>query len=151
MGNYLSSGIDLANFWPMRYPPGKAKDDFFRGLLDYDTKEPRPVFEVLKLFRQHAAGHVVPVDADNDQLYAFATRDGAGAALFLVNRLGLGDGVAAQITFPGTASARAQCLVGDETGNGVRLTDLPVSRDGTTWTCQLPPRSLTVVQFTAQP
>jgi len=150
VGNYLSGGIDLANFWPMRYPHGKAKNDFFRGLLDYDTKDPRPAFEVLKLIRHHAAGHLVPVETGNDQLYAFATRDGTATSLFVVNRLGLGNGIAARIEFPGATAAQAQCLTGDEATGTVQVADHAVERDGSAWTCLLPPRSFTVLAFTAQ-
>jgi hypothetical protein len=150
VGNYLSGGIDLANFWPMRYPQGKAKDDFFRGLLDYETKDPRPAFEVLKLFRHHAVGRVLPVAADNPQIYAFATRDENRLSLFLVNRLGIGDGITARVEVPGTLSSPARCLARKGEEDALDFVDLVPGQDGSAKTCLLPPHSLTVLSFELQ-
>lgn len=146
VGNYLEGGIEMANYWPMRYPRGN-RDDFFRALLDYETKEPQPAFEVLKLFRHHAVGQIVPAVADNPQLYAFATRDGDKASLFLVNRLGFGDGIAARIDIPGIPTGQARCLIGANEDGKMTFIDLEVARDGSVWTCLLPPHSLVVIPF----
>jgi hypothetical protein len=147
VGNYLAGGVDMANYWPMRYPRGKAKKEYFRGLLNYDTKEPRAAFYVLKLFRQYATGHVVPVTVGNPQVYGFATHDGAASAVFLVNRLGIGDGVTATISLPGPQRAVAEALVADDSELGVQSRDVPVTRQNGAWRCVLPPRSLVVVRF----
>jgi len=150
IGNYLTGGVDLGNYWPMRYPRGKAKKEYFRGLLNHDTKEPRAVFHVFKLFREHAVGRVVPVRVGNPNIYAFATRDKKSASLFLINRLGIGDGVQAEISFPGTRTAIGHALIGVDTDLGVGLDGLPVEQDGGSWTCHLPPHSLTVLRFTVE-
>ena len=151
MGCYLTGGVDMGNYWPMRYPRGKAKKEYFRGLLNHDTKEPRAVFHVFKLFRKHAVGRMVPVEVGNPNIYAFATQDEASATLFLINRLGIGDGVQAQISFPGTRTVVGQALVGADTDLGVRLLDLDAKQDGRGWTCHLPPHSLAVLRFAADP
>jgi hypothetical protein len=98
IGNYLSGGIDMANYWPMRYPRGKAGNEYFRGLLSYETKEPRAAFHVMKLFREYASGQVVGVETGNEALYAFATHDAQGTSLFVINRLGIGAGIEATLT-----------------------------------------------------
>jgi hypothetical protein len=150
VGNYLAGGVDMANYWPMRYPRGKAKNEYFRGLLNYDTKEPRAAFHVLKLFRQYATGQAVPVTLDNPQVYGFATHDGAASSVFLVNRLGIGDGIAATVSLPGSRQATAQALVGDDSELGVRHEQLPVVRTEGGWQCTLPPQSLCVIAIGMQ-
>jgi len=160
-GNYLEGGIDMANFWPMRYPNGKSEQQF-RSLLDYATNDPRPAYEVMKLMSTQISEAIVDTKCTSTHLYCIASRknDGGQVTIFVINRLGnltsstnnTDDRVRLSINIPERQASRqyaratARALVASEDGQRFEETTIPVDKDGDDWVIALSPRSMTVIQ-----
>ena len=150
IGDYLSAGVAMANFWPMRYPAGREVEQF-RSLLDYSSKEPRPVFYVMKAVAETVGSAMVASDCTSEHLYVFASSDEerGRVTVFLVNRLGRGDGVETSIVVPGYRSVKSSAVSLVSSGEGEVFAEQQVelNADAETVFCVLPPRSMTIVEL----
>jgi hypothetical protein len=81
---YLESGADIAHFWPLRRATWRTD---FRSLLDTNTNETRPPWQVLKLLAHNLGDRLVKVECSQKQVYAYAGLDDdtRRLAVFIVN------------------------------------------------------------------
>lgn len=149
IGNYLEGGVAMGCYWPMRYHSRSAETGF-RSMIDYATNEPRAPYFVMKEFSLHGRGAVVRSECPQGPLYVVATRDGAAATVFLVNRSFDPGGVETTVEMAGAAFVDARSLVGDaHSPAGARMIPLAVTAGaGGRFACTLPSGSFSVLRFT---
>ena len=148
IGNYLEGGVDMATFWPMRFPRGKDSQ-YFRALLGFENKAPLPVYYVMQLFSSRMGDVLLRCEVSNRHVYAVSSRHGTDGRLvvFVVNRLALTGGIEATLRVPAMTAAEALSLVSSEADAGVQTVPTDVRRGNDGWVALLPPLSLTVVEL----
>lgn len=149
ISGYIKGGVDMANFWPLRYP-GQTWGN--RSILSAEG-EPGVAYQVLKLFSSNTAEKLLESGSSNPKVCVFTTGDRSGKrlAMFLTNRsteierpeISLG---------PFRASrASAQSLTAKTLGSSDHaLENVAIKGHTETWTCELPPESVTLVSFEMQ-
>ncbi len=150
VGDYLTGGVDLANFWPMRFPKGKGQEQF-RALLDFETKTPQPVYHVMQLLAQGTGTHVVESVTAGPHLHTFASIDpdaGVGT-VFVINRLAHPQPISLSLDLGDAAASSGTALVASASGAALERCDVPLRQDAGTWHCELPPLSLTRITTTS--
>jgi len=136
IARFIAGGVDLATFWPLRFP-GREWGD--RSLLDLQTSAPRASYEVMKLFSSNIGSRLLKVETDKSFVHAFATQsaDGRTIALFVVNRSNRKDGIEMNLKNVSIASGRLLC------GDGLRDLTFESGR----W--RQPPQSLALIKMSA--
>jgi alpha-L-arabinofuranosidase len=67
--HFIDIGVDRACIWPLRLPRGNA-----RGLLDFKTRQPQPMYKVFQLFSQNLAGTTrIASESEDSTVFNFAT------------------------------------------------------------------------------
>ena len=67
--HFLDVGVDRACLWPLRLP--RSND---RGLLDFKSLQPQPMYKVFQMFSQHLAGTTrIASECDDATVFNFAT------------------------------------------------------------------------------
>jgi len=142
--NYLDAGVDMANYWPMRYGRSQNDDDpYFRALLDLDSKKPRAAYHVLQLFATRAGASRIEATSSLDSVRVLATAPHRehGTTLFITNPVGWKQGVKLVIDETQFSIANATTLVTSDTDPGIHafpLTGTPLT---------LPPLSITRIEL----
>ena len=141
---YLNGGVDMANFWPMRY---QSKSQF-RSLLDFDTNEPRPPYHVMKLFASNIGERLVEAKCESPSGVVCAGLNGDALSIFVINKQTIEDGAKTTIKVDGLAmkTITAEALTApsyesDELSTG----EIAVTREGDTLSFIAPPHSLTLI------
>ena len=85
IGRFLEGGVEMATFWPMRFPHGRHR---FRALLESDGNDPRTMYRVMHLFAGSLGDRLVSTDSEAVDLYALASlgEEDRRLTLFLVNK-----------------------------------------------------------------
>lgn len=148
IGDYVTAGVDMACFWPMRYPGNIT----IRSMLDIKTNEPKPSYTVMKLYASNMGpgSKVIASTASNKQIYTCASlsENGRKLAIFLINKTQIQGPSEVFITTSGinVKSARAVTLTAPNINSDkATLQDTPVTNRGGAWLVELPPQSVTVV------
>jgi hypothetical protein len=148
IGDYVTAGVDMACFWPMRYPGNIT----IRSMLDLKSNDPKPSYTVMKLYSSSMGpgSKVVASTASNKQIYTCASlsENGKKLTIFLINKTQIKDPAEIFITASGinVKSARAVTLTAPNIDSDkATLQDAPVTASGGAWMVKLPPHSVTVV------
>ena len=147
---YLAAGVEMACFWPLRFPGNGG----FRTLLDWDKKEPMPAYHVLRLFAASAGGAVVEATASRRETGCFAAKsaDNRTLSVFLINKGAPGAPLTIQIDTAGFSARRASCAAltaATLDAETVKPVSLPVQQQGGNWQCTLPPHAIAAVRLEA--
>ncbi|MCX6896871.1 MAG: hypothetical protein NTZ16_15560, partial [Verrucomicrobia bacterium] len=129
--DYLKAGVELACFWPMRYPSSGWN---VRALIDDQTNEPRPSYQVMKLYTANMTGDakLLPTAASSKSIYTAASLapDSKRVTVFLINKALVKEPATVAIRLEGFAAktATAVTLTGpDLKKNQAALASLPVT------------------------
>ncbi len=143
-GNWLYGGVDMANFWSTRFP-----SQAFPMLLDYETHEPQPPYQVLQLFASKLGSELLACNSSSSQIYAAAGCEGKRLNLILLNKSAQSRPQEVGIALGKDAThAVATCLSADKPDAGhFRVSQPHMERKAEIWKCTLPPYSLTHVGF----
>ena len=147
---YLTAGVEMACFWPLRFP-GKGG---LRMLLDWETKEPMPAYQVLKLFAPTAGATIVEASASRREAGSFAARSSDGRTLwvFVVNKGLPGGPLTVHIQAPGFSAGRASCTALTAAAletQAVRCVSPSIERQGEAWLSTLPAHAVAAFRLEA--
>jgi hypothetical protein len=146
--SYLEAGVEMANYWPMRYP--SLKTSGFRAMLDHETNEPRPAYHALRMLGARAGDRVAAVRNDAHAVAAMATVNDAGdrITIFAASRHPR-RALRLKITpFP-SAKADAVVLRPVDKRQDARVEPLPLTRSGAVWEADLPPLGFARITISA--
>ena len=146
---FISGGVDMATFWPLRFPGNEWGG---LSLLDLKTNAPLPGYQLLKLLATRLPNRtLLKSTTSRPEVYPFAVRssDSGEITLALLHRAGEPQSLEATLLVPGLPEAKAHAVTavaGDGAGNVVlREHDLERLQRG--WLCPLPPQSLTLIRL----
>jgi hypothetical protein len=146
VAEYIQGGVDMANFWPLRYSGGWDKP----ALLADRSKEPRTAYDVLKLFSSNTREKLLDAASNSPYVRAFVTADGGvrRISMFLMNRTNEKQQPEISLRSFQAARASAQSLTAKSLESADHALE-PVVMKGqaSQWTCDLPPQSVTLVQL----
>ena len=148
---FLTAGVDMACLWPLRLPRGNA-----RGLLDYESRTPQPMYHVFQMLSTSLPGSaIVEARADDPRLFHFATlgEDGKTVTLVLIHKSADDAPRRVTIDVPGfkAAEGSGETLVAPALDStDVKRVPLTCERAGDAWSCELPPYSINLVKLTRQ-
>lgn len=146
--SYLEAGVEMANYWPMRYP--SLKSSGFRAMLDHETHEPRPAYHALRMLGARAGDRVAAVRNDAHAVAAMATVNDAGdrITVFAASRHPRRAMRLRIAPFP-SAKADAIVLRPVDKGQDARAEPLPLIRSGAVWEADLPPLGFARITISA--
>lgn len=146
--SYIAAGVDMANYWPMRYPSlGKSG---FREMLDSRTNEPRPAYQAIQLLASRAGRRIIAADCASLAVATLACSNDTAdeVTVFIASRSPhLPVPIRLQLESPGFSRAEAIALVPDASGQDARIAPMPTSRNGAAWSAELPPLGFARVTF----
>jgi hypothetical protein len=105
---------------------------------------------VRKLYSSTIGSRLVSHESSNPHIRVLASRDGGRTALFFTNKSPEAGGMGVSIELDGvmSKSASAVSLSADhETAAAFNRQNPPVEHRGKDWSCQLPPYSVTLIEF----
>lgn len=139
---YIEGGVDLATFWPLRFP-GREWGD--RSLLDLQTNAPLPSYEVMKCFSTNAGASLLKSESGKAFVHTFATRSANGKTLelFVVNRSGHKDGIEMDLSLGNLTANFHRGQIFDGSGTH-ELTPKPADKS---WRWLQPAQSLALIRF----
>jgi len=140
MGNYLSAGVEMANYWPMRL---RSK----RAMFDEKTGAKRPPYYVFKAFSTLTDGYVLKTEGSSKRFYALATadKDERTVTLFMINKRKRPD--TAEISLPAAYHPVQSWEIDRDDLTLHSLKSYPKLPDAKAWKIGLDPLSLTIVRF----
>ena len=152
IGRFLEAGVEMATFWPMRFPRGRHR---FRALLEHDTNDPRTMYRVMYLFASNLGRRLVKVTSQAVDMYALASLSATGRELtvFVVNKPIIQKTRPVTVRLKGfqAKSAEASLLHADDVQQGApSLESVPVSGQDAEYTVNMPAFSILMVEFRRQ-
>jgi len=147
VGAYVTGGVDLANFWPLRCRSS------FRALLDWKTRQPETAWQVLSLLSRNFAGRLIQAAASHKQVFTYAAlaEDGRSLTVFVGNKTTGEGGLDVRIDAAGfpARSAKAVCLNGSTlTSEDVAPRDAEVRLEDGHAAFHAAPHSFTMITLT---
>lgn len=136
--SYLDAGVDLANYWPMRYPSvGKSG---YREMLDSTTNEPRPAYHALRLLAARAGHQLLATDCASLAVAALACANPARheITVFAASRSARHP-IPLRIEARGFRPIEAIALVPATSAAHAAIVPLPVAPSEASWSTDLPP------------
>ncbi|MCC6354672.1 MAG: hypothetical protein IT577_12355 [Verrucomicrobiae bacterium] len=136
--SYLAAGVDLANYWPMRYPSiGKAG---FREMLDSRTNGPRPAYHAIRLMASRAGQRIVAADCPSPVVAALAClKEGDRELTVFAASRSARHPVALHVSAPGFSVVEAVALLPEPGGQQASIAPLTGSKGEASWSTELPP------------
>lgn len=152
IGNYITGGVDYANFWPLRFAGNTWHG---HALLDVKTNEPHAPYHVMKLFASNIGARQVEAKSSNVQIYVFASlsEDGKELAVFLVNKSVWAENMEAKLVLDGFTPKVAHAIALTAPAPMSEKLDVQNPRvvaAGETWACRLPRHSITLIKLRQQ-
>jgi len=152
IGRYVEANVDRGAFWPLRFPG----DYGFRALLDHETKNPQPMYHVMRLFSSNLTGTLLESKTSTSDLYSIASLEDRGKKLtvFIINKPIIREPRSVEIKLEGFAvdTARAVSLQAknpmDDTvaRHQKELTHLKNNK----YACRIPPFSILMIEFSGK-
>lgn len=149
IAEYIKGGVDMATFWPLRY---NSAEWGTRAMLSQD-REPQTAYYVMKLFSSNTAEKLLESGCSSPNVAVFTTGDRAGKriAMFLINRSSEAQHPEISLGPFRAARATAQSLTAKTLASPDHALDNAAMKGRAgTWSCELPPQSITLVLFDAE-
>ena len=148
ISDYVKAGVEMACFWPMRYPGGYSK----RSLLEIPSNDPRPAYTAMKLFSSNmaAGSKLVKATLSNKSVLGCASlaADDKHLAVFLINKGPAKEGAETVVAVEGLSPGKARAITlaaADLKSEKVAISEAPLSFKSGAVSLTLPPNSLTVI------
>ncbi|HZZ44825.1 MAG TPA: hypothetical protein VFE58_17945 [Tepidisphaeraceae bacterium] len=141
---FLSAGVDMACFWPLRLPHVGN-----HSLLDYRTFKPHPIYQVFSILSPTlAGGTIISSDSDDPTLFHFAALSADTLTTILIHKSTAGDPCKIAIDFKATqVSGEAIVASSLQSADAHRIPLTCQQNPDGTWTCDLPPYSICVLKL----
>ena len=80
IGEYLRSGVKIANYWPLRYNEKRA--------LFYLSQKPTPLYYIFKNIATHTGKFILKTKSDNPKIYSWSSlhKKDKSLDIFIINK-----------------------------------------------------------------
>lgn len=82
IGQFLNSGFDIGNFWPLTY----STTNDFRSMLTFQNNQEQYPYQILKLLSNNLKGDMINVTSSDSLIFPYASYDGKQLTVVVCGR-----------------------------------------------------------------